>query len=142
MSDEIEVQKLKKDYPEFFRKTPNELIDLVLSEKTSKRIADICEKNGVNNEQKVEEIAKRISWVLLGKLPSGNLAMALELWVKLTAENAKKVADEANQFITSFLINFKNRGASSLEKKIIKTGVVEKEPKKSPIKDTYREPTE
>lgn len=126
MPEETELQKLKEIYPEFFRKTPPEVIDFVLSEKTSEKIADIAVKNGVSDEEKVEGIAQRITLVLLNKLPSGNLAMALELGVKLAPDIAKKIADEANQFI------------SSASKKTI----TEEKPKRPPSKDTYREKIE
>ena len=132
MPEEIDLKNLKEEYPEFFRNTPPEVIDFALSEKTSEKIADIATKNGVNEEDKIAGIAQRITLVLLNKLPSGNLAMTLELGVKLIPETAKKIADEANQFISSVMVRLKS--GDSPEKT-----VVEEEPKRPPSKDTYRE---
>ncbi len=142
MPNEIEIQNLKKDYPEFFLKTPAKLVDFLFSEKTSEKIADICKKNGVADESQVEKIAQRITWVLLGKLPSGNLAAGLELWVKLTPETAKKVADEANQFISSAMAQLKSEVTIPQAKPEVRAErpVVEEPPKKPLSKDSYREP--
>lgn len=139
MAEEIELQKLKEEYPEFFRKTPPEVIDFALSKKTSEKIANIVTKNGIINAGKVEEVAERVTWVLLGKLPSGNLALTLELWVKLTPETAKKIADEANQFISSAIAQLKSGEAIQPKKEISKEEILGEGPKKPPSKDTYRE---
>jgi hypothetical protein len=148
MIEETELQKLKEDYPDFFRKTPPEVIDFALSEKTSEKIADIAVKNGVADEEKVERIAQRITLVLLNKLPSGNLAMTLELGVKLTPEIAKKVADEANQFISSAMVQLRSGGAVSPERtpstpSPARTSISEEQkPKRPSSKDVYREKIE
>lgn len=144
MAEEIELQKLKEEYPDFFRKTPPEIIDFVLSKQTAKQITNICGENGVADEEKIEEIAQRIAWVLLGKLPSGNLATTLELWVKLTPEIAKKIADEANQFISSVMAHPEKKLPEETTAPAYAeapTGKEEK-PKRPPSKDTYREPVE
>lgn len=140
MLPEIEIQKLKREGPEFFRKTSTEIINFVLSEKTSEKIADIAMKNGINNKEQIEGIAFRAAWVLLGKLPSGNLAITLELGVKLTQENAKKIADETNQFISSSMIKLKKKKNDlSSKKEISEKKPVNEKSKKSPSKDVYRE---
>ena len=139
MIEETEIQKLKEENPEFFRRTPPEVIDFVFSEKTSEKIADIAVKNGVGEEKQVEEIAFRVVWVLLGRLPSGNLAMTLELGVKLTPEIAKKIADEANQFIASSLDQLKPETNTQPKKELPKEITTEEKPKRPLGKDTYRE---
>ncbi len=142
MPDEIEIQKLKEENPDFFRRTPAEVIDFVLSEKTSEKIADIAVKNGVNGEEQIEGIAFRVTWVLLGRLPSGNLAMSLELGLKLVPEVAKKVADEANQFISSAMVQLKSGKTVQFKKEPPKEKITEEKPKRPPSKDTYREQVE
>jgi len=135
MTDLTELQKLEEEYPDFFKTTPLEIVDFALSEKTSEKIADIAIKNGVVDEEKIEGIAQRITLVLLNKLPSENLAMTLELGVKLTPEIAKKIADEINQFIDN---------AGIKQKPKVKTiqPIIEESPKRPPSKDTYREKIE
>jgi len=131
----IEFQKLKNDYPDFFKKTPPELVDFILSGKTSEKIAGIAIKNGVSDEEKIEGIAERITLVLLNRLPSGNLAMTLELGLGLSPEIAKKIADEANQFISSAMTQPKKE----LPKEEVMVG---QRPKRPSSKDVYREPVE
>lgn len=140
MLPDVEIQKLKRESPRFFKKISPEIIDFVLSEKTSEKIADIAMKNGINNKEQIEGIAFRAAWVLLGKLPSGNLAITLELGVKLTQENAKKIADETNQFISSSMIKLKKKKNDlSSKKEVSEKKPVNEKSKKSPSKDVYRE---
>ena len=152
MDEKIELQKLKEEYPDFFTKTPPEVIDFVLSEETAKKITDICEKNRVGNEEKIESIAYRIALVLLGKLPRESLALTLELGVDLTAETAKKIYDEANQFIFSRLSLLKAEKAKAAMPQLTAPPKGEseekpeeksaEEPKRPRGKDVYREPVE
>ena len=142
MPDEIEIQNLKKNYPDFFEKTSPEIIKFILSEKTAGQIADICEKNGVMEEEKIEGIAYRIAWVLLGKLPKENLALTFERGVGLAPEIAKKIADEANQFISSASAQFKSGEIVQPEKELPGETIVEEKPKRPSSKDVYRESVE
>ena len=142
MATEAELKKLKEECPEFFKRTPPEIIDFVFSEKTSEKIADIAVKNGVNNEEQIEGIAFRVVWVLLGKLPSGNLAMTLELGLKLVPEIAKKVADETNDFISSAMVQLKSGEIVQPEKELPGETIVEEKPKRPSSKDVYRESVE
>ena len=140
MDEKVELQKLKEEYPDFFGTTPPGVVDFVLSEKTSEKIAEIAIKNGVADEGKMEGIAQRIALVLLNKLPSGNLAMTLELGVKLTPETAKKIADEANQFISSAMAQLKSGEPVQPKKEPVKEKTVtEEKPKKPSSDDVYRE---
>ncbi|KPJ54675.1 hypothetical protein AMJ47_03930 [Parcubacteria bacterium DG_72] len=133
-SEEINIEKLKKEYPEFFKKTSSKIVELVLSEKTSVQIAEICVKNEIEDEEKIEEIARRIVFVLLGKLPKENLYIALEKGVGLGTETAKKISDEVNKVIFSQM-------PLSEKKEIAEREIVEKKPISSK-KDIYREPIE
>ncbi len=152
MVEATELQKLKEEYPEFFRKTQTKVVDFVLSEKTSEKIAGIVTKNSINDVEKIEQITQRITWVLLDKLPGGNLAMALELGARLAPEIAKKVADEANQFISSAMVQLKSGENGQPKKELPKEKIIEEpaqdrsamdeKSKRPSSKDFYREPTE
>ncbi len=137
MVDQTELQKLKEDYPDFFKKTAPEIIEFALSDETSEKIADIAERNGVLDEQIIEGVAQRVTWVLLDRLPSGNLALTLELGLGLTPETAQKIASEANQFISSALSQPK-----SLKTTPSKMEAPEEKPEGIKKQDVYREPTE
>lgn len=142
MSEQIELQKLKEEYPEFFRKTSPELIDFIFSDKTSEKIADIAAKNGVSDEEVVEGIAQRVTWVLLDRLPSGNLAMTFELGLKISPDISQKIADEANQFISSETAQWKLGRIIQPKEASAAEEITEEEPRKPSSKDVYREPVE
>jgi hypothetical protein len=142
MAGEIEIKKLKDEYPDFFRRTPSEIIDFIFSKKTSEKIADIAMKNGINDSEKIEGIAYRIVWVLLGKLPSGNLAMTLELGVGLAPEIARKIASEANQFIFAAKPKPKLEETALPKKEISTEKAATEKPQKPSKPDVYREPVE
>ncbi|GAG50052.1 unnamed protein product, partial [marine sediment metagenome] len=67
--DNLELQKLKKLYPNFFKGFPANLMDLIASEKTASQISEICLKNGITEEKTVEQVAYYATSVLLGNLP-------------------------------------------------------------------------
>jgi hypothetical protein len=132
--EEINIQKLKNEYPDFFKKTPSKLVEFSLSEKISSQIAEICVKNGIEDEEKIEGVACRIVWALLGKLPKRNLSLTLEKGLGLDLETAKKISDETNKLIFSQI-------DLSEKKETIKEGVEEKSPRPHK-KDFYRESIE
>jgi len=135
MIDETEVQKLKNDYPEFFKALPPELVDFIFSEKTAEKITGICKSNNVVDEAQIEGIAYRITLVLFKKLPGENLAMTIESGLGLKPEIARKIADEANQFIASAMAQWK-------PKEVVVEPPKEELPPKPPSNDTYREKIE
>ena len=132
--EEIDIQKLKEDYP------PG-LIDFILSEKASSQIADICIKNGVEEEEKIEAIAYRITLALLGKLPKDKLAVALEGGVGLSSEMAEKISSETNQLIFSQMFSTESKKPVPSPPSP-KKETPEEKPKRPPGKDTYRESIE
>lgn len=66
------IQKLKSEHPDFFEQCPLEFLKFVFSEELSSKIAEICIKNGVEDEEKIEKIAYRIALVLLNQLAKEN----------------------------------------------------------------------
>jgi len=122
MPEEIDIKKISP-----------ELINFALSEKTSEQIASLCIKNGVEDEEQIEAVAYRIIWALLGKLPKKSLALTLERGAKITPAAAQKIAIEANQLFFS---------ASQSKTPLTEKEKPEEKPRRSNIKDTYREPTE
>ena len=147
MPDEIEFQKLKKEYPEFFKDASDKLIELALSSETASQIAEICLKNGIEEEEKIEKIAYYISFVLLSQLPPETLPKTLEREVKIGAEKAKKIFEEVNQVIFSpikddlaKLYGVEKKPMPSTKEKPKEEP--EEKPKRPPGKDVYREPVE
>lgn len=134
MAEETDLEKLKRDYPEFFERVLPELIEFVLSEETSSKIAEICLKNGVKDEEKIEKIAYRITLVLLERFPGEKLVETIEKEGGLAPEAAQKISAEVNRLIFSQI----PAPASPPPPKEEAT----EEPPKPPGKDVYREPVE
>jgi len=101
MLESPDIQKLKNEYPDFFEKFPSEFLEFIFSEETSSKIAEICLENGVEDEEKIEKIAYRISLVLFNQVPKKNLAEILEKGVNLPCEIAEKISIEVNRRIFS-----------------------------------------
>lgn len=149
---ENDLQKLKEEYPQLFKITSPEIIKFISSEKISSQIADICKKNGVDNEEKIEEIAYRIAWIILGKLPKNNLSSVLKEGVGIDEQTAKKISFEVDRSILSQQLPMEIRkpaitetAPSPQEEPVkIKEELPEEElpPRPSSNKDTYREKIE
>ena len=132
------------------KKIPSDILKIVFDERTPFQISEICIKNGVEEEEKIEEIAHQIGLVLLGKLPPKQLRAALEKEAKLDPLTATKINQEINQTIfapvKSFLEEvYKMEIVPPTEPKV--TPPEEKPPIPStppapPEKDVYREPIE
>lgn len=135
MPDELELQKLKKEYPGFFEKVPPKLIELVFSEKTASQISGICLENGIKEGGEVEKIAYHIASALLGRLPLEILPKALVVNEKIAPEVAEKISQEANRLIFS-----KVKGdLTKLYQKEVSPKEIKEKPKRPPGKDVYRE---
>ena len=101
MANDIEFEKLKKEYPDFFKKYSSGFLGFILSEETSSKIAEICLKNKIEDEEKIEKIANRVVSALLGEFPKEKLPQVLEKGIGLNPETAQKIYTEIDQFIFS-----------------------------------------
>jgi hypothetical protein len=130
------------------------VVELISAEETSSLISDICEKNDLEDEKKIEDVAYRIGLVLLGKLPPDSLANSLEREVGMEAELANNIAQEINQSVFSqikeelsefYEANPEKEEEPQREPQPLprETADQEKETKQPPKgKDTYREKVE
>jgi hypothetical protein len=132
--DNIEELLENPEFSTFLENTPQKTIDFIFSEEMSNKIADICVKSGVSEEDKIEKIAYRATLALLGQLPKEKLASLFISELQIAEEASKKIADEINAFIAPFIIKSETDTTTTEPK--------EEKPKKSPSKDTYREPIE
>ena len=99
MVDQNYIQKLKKDYPDFFEQIPSEIINLITSKETSYNIAKICLENRIKDEKKIEKIAYQITLVLLKQYPKEKLPKIFEKNIGLIPEIANKIYDKLNKSI-------------------------------------------
>jgi len=135
------------DYPkeqlwELYQSLPDELKELVFSEKTADTIGDICRRNGISEEEKISGLTKYTGYVLLGVLPPEELSQTIKQDFEVSQESANKIAREINRFIF-FPVK---ASLETLYKTKLDTGEEEKEEEEkeeeTPKKDIYREPIE
>ncbi len=139
--EKFDIQKLKNEYPDFFKETSPKLLEFILSEETSSKITGICLENGIRDEGKIEKIAYQISLTLLGQTPEENLTTILKKELGVDLETAKKIADEAKRLIFSQIILPESKESLPEEKEIIKEEITG-EALSPPKKDVYKEPLE
>lgn len=153
MTNNIELQKLKNRYPDFFKQVPSGLLEFIFSKETSFKIAMICLENGVEDEEKIEKVAYRVTLALLGQVPKENLTEILEKGVKIDHKTAKKISIEIKMAIFSQIQKTQLKEIQKKEDQIEKDELTQpvkmplsaaekEETKKSSEKDTYREPVE
>lgn len=125
------------------------LLDLVRSEDTASKIADICSVSEIDEEEKVREIAYQTGRVLLGDLSPEELPKILTEKAKLSSFLAEKIARGINESIfnsvkESLATLYKEEIAPTAEppaKRQTKTSLEEK-PKTPEKTDAYRESVE
>lgn len=146
MTKETEFQKLKSEYPDFFKIISPEIIDFAFSEKTSSQISNICLEGGLKEED-VDEVSYRVALVFFNKLPRESLVIALKDGVGLPPETAQKISSEVNRLIFSQMpraqVEVREESTTSIKEQ---TKEEEQEkpaaPPASSKPDTYREPVE
>jgi hypothetical protein len=137
-------QLTREQYWKLFNNLPEELQDMIFSEKTAENIRDIAERNDI---QDTSVLAKCIGQVLLGVLLPDKLQEEIEMNLKLKKDRAQTVVHEINRFILYPVkplleelykdgvdINKENATTVSLPKK--------KERSKESANDAYRETIE
>lgn len=135
----------QEQFWQVFQKLPEKTQKLILSEETAKSIFDICDENGVNVD-KISEVGRYISQVLMGVLPIGEFPNTLEKEVGLKKDMAENVASEIDFRIFSnvreSLITATPKIQPGDEKISLETLTPETKEKlkRPPGKDVYREP--
>jgi len=168
MPEEFNIEKLKKENPEFFELFSSELLEFIFSEETSSKIAEICSENEVKEKGEIEKIAYRVTLALLNQVPKENLAEILEKGVNLDNKIAEKISNTIEKRIFSQIPEVqpeeiqtrkiqKEEGEEQKgqieEDKTEKSKLIQpieslssttgkEKPEKPPQKDTYREPIE
>lgn len=140
---------MKKDYLNeekrtIYEKLPNELKEVLFSEKTAYFIDLICQKNRIEDEE-IPEVADCIGQVLLGFLNPNELQETLEKKLKLDKEIVKNLTKDIQREILypvkSELEKLYGIEIFSPTEPTTITPLPEKKPKEIK-KDIYREPIE
>jgi len=120
------------------------ILDLIESEDTALKIAEICFENGIEEDEKIKEIAYQTGRVLLGDLPPEKFSNTLIDKVGLSSFLAGKIAREINDSIfysvkESLATLYKTEIAPPEKPPI---GPSEERPEMPKREDVYREPIE
>ena len=123
---------------------PEDISDLIKSEDTVLKIAEICFDNGIEEDEKIREISYQTGRVLLGDLSPAEFQKILEEKAKETTFLAGKIAREINDLIfypvrESLATIYKTEIASPEKPP---TGPSEEKPEGPKKADVYREPVE
>lgn len=92
MPSKYTKEKLWKLYKEL----PEEIKDIVFSEKTADSIYTVCEKNDIDDVSKLMEYVQN---VLLGLLAPDDFQEAIETELKIEKEIAKRVTTEIYRYV-------------------------------------------
>lgn len=84
---------------ELFKALPQDLKDAASSEDTANTIQEICQKNGITEEEAVSEITKNIGYSFLGILPPADFAYILEKEIGLKKSSAEATAADIIRYI-------------------------------------------
>jgi hypothetical protein len=144
MEEESEIQKLKAQYKEYFKDISDEFLNFVFSKDLFYQIAEICFENGIEDGERIEKIANRITLVLFKQIPKENLTEVLMKGVGLDFETSKRISSRAEELIFAKapkMIKEKPKITETLklEKREEKPKVV---PPETIKRDIYREPIE
>ena len=136
----------KEQIWKIYEKLPEELKEAIFSEGTAESIGNVCEKNGIDDPEKVSEIARLTGDVLLGLLPPDEFQETLEKELNLKPDVAKKVNAEIHRFV---FYPIRESLSVLYQTQIVPPGMPKRPAKKAPPekkepkkKDVYREPIE
>jgi hypothetical protein len=143
---------------EFFWKTyeklPDNIKEALFSEENFNVVSEICEKNGISDEEMKSQLTKYVGKTLMGLLPIREFPIILELELNLDTDKARNISWDIDSRIFSHLRISLNKLYSPevAEKKELvdntkkeEQGEIELEDKKpvEPLvnpKDKYKEP--
>lgn len=127
-----------KKFWKIYKTLPDDLKEVLASEKLGEEVFDICERNGI--AEKAEEVLDCTSLVLLGLLPLENFKTVLEKELKIQADTAKRIGQEIFRLVFfPVKLSLENLYKESAIGENISLEIAQKEKFR---KDIYREPIE
>ena len=139
MEQKTDINVLKEKYPSFFEAFSFRLIDFVLGGEMAQKIANICVENRILEQEKIEKIAYKVTFVVFNKMQKEILASSIEQDASISKEVAEKVTASVEKIILSKIYTMKDEELKPPEEE------KKEEQKVAPTtsvsaKDTYREP--
>jgi hypothetical protein len=114
---------------ELYKKLPQELQNIVISEELDNKMDDICTKNKIDDVRKLTELTQN---VLLGILPPEKFQEELKNNLKVDTNIATALAEQTDKLIFAPVKIYLNR--------LYNKGPKEKTINNNPDNDSYREP--
>ncbi len=139
MEQKTDINELKEKYPSFFEAFSFRLIDFVLGGEMAQKIANICIENRILEQDKIEKIAYKVTFVVFGKMQKEILASSIEQDANISKEVAEKIATSVEKIILFKAHEMKNE-AKDLPKEQKEEDQKVVTPSPPSAKDTYREP--
>lgn len=128
---------------------PKDLLELIEGEETALKIAEICFESGIEEDEKIKEIAYQTGRVLLGDLSPEKFLKILAEKIKLSSFLAGKIAREINESIfasvkESLATLYKEEITPAEKLPVVPPSEVapEEKPETPKRMDIYREPIE
>jgi hypothetical protein len=141
----MEKEYTKEELWKIIEKLPDELKEVIFSEKTAEDIFNICTRNRIEDER-MSKVAKYVGRVLMGLLPPSEFENTLEKEVGIEKEAAKNIRREV-EIIIFYPVRkqleeiYKIEISPPTKPKITPPPTFEKKPT-PPKRDIYREPIE
>jgi hypothetical protein len=100
----MEEQKNSKDlFWKTYEKLPDNIKEALFSEENFNIVSEICEKNGISDEEIKSQLMKYIGKSLMGLLPIKDFSIILELELNLETEKARDISWDIDRRIFSHL---------------------------------------
>ena len=93
----------KEEFWEEYENLPEIIKDSLFSEENYDIISEICDANGLNDENSKSQLMKYVGKTLIGKLPIKDFIVTIELEMELDAKVAKEISKEIDKKIFSHL---------------------------------------
>ncbi len=146
-----EQQNTEQEFWKTYETLPDNIKEALFSEENFNIASEICEKNGVTDEEIKNQLVKYIGRTLMGQLPIREFPIVLELELNLDTEVARSISWDVDSRIFSHLRISLNKlyAPDVAEKREVEdnketTEEIKPEAVKKPEpvneKDSYREP--
>ena len=137
----MERQYTNEQFWKLYKDLPQELKDVLSTEKTGTHISEACDRNGVS--EKIADVVHLTGSVLVGLLSTEEFSKALEKEAGIKKNTAQKIGNELNRFIfypvRPALERLRQAPQETIQKEKIETVI---KPSIPPSKDLYKESIE
>ncbi|MFZ3054601.1 MAG: hypothetical protein WA091_01275 [Minisyncoccales bacterium] len=152
----MENQESQKDqFWKTYEKLPDNIKEALFAEENFNIVSEICEANGLSEEETKSQLMKYVGKTLMGQLPIKEFPILLELELDLDTETARNISSDIDRRIFSHLrislnklydssiaenkeVSDNTKKEGSENKQEVKQEAKIKEPVNS--KDPYKEP--